>query len=101
MTIWFDVARVSVGVNVVLLLALVGIWGRNYAEFRSKHALGLAMFGAFLLAENAFSLYIYLLDPMLSGWFASEVPAIAWRGMMALHVLQTLGLLFLVWITWD
>jgi len=29
------------------------------------------------------------------------VPPIAWRGMMALHVLQTLGLLFLVWITWD
>jgi len=39
---------------------------------------------------------------MLSAWFASEaVPPIAWRGMMALHVLQTLGLLFLVWITWD
>ncbi|WP_144921359.1 hypothetical protein [Halorubrum salsamenti] len=101
MSLWFDVARIAVGVNVALLLALVWVWGRNYAQFRSKHALGLAMFGVFLLGENAFALYIYLVDPMLSVWFASDVPAIAWRGMMALHVLQTVGLLFLVWITWD
>ena len=102
MSLWFDVARAAAGVNVALLLALVWVWGRNYAEFRSKHALGLAMFGVFLLGENAFALYIYLLDPTLSSWFASEaVPAIAWRGMMALHVLQTAGLLFLVWVTWD
>ncbi|AZQ14647.1 hypothetical protein [Halorubrum sp. PV6] len=102
MSLWFDVARVAVGVNVVLLLALVWVWGRNYAQFRSKHALGLAMFGVFLLGENAFALYIYLVDPMLSAWFASEaVSPTAWRAMMALHVLQTAGLIFLVWITWD
>ena len=102
MSFCFDVARISAGLNVVLLLALVWVWGRNYAQFPSKHALGLAMFGVFLLGENLFALYIYLVDPMLSAWFASEaVPPIAWRGMMALHVLQTLGLLFLVWITWD
>jgi hypothetical protein len=102
MSIWFDVARASAAINVALLAALVWVWGRNYAKFRSKHALGLAMFGVFLLGENAFALYIYLVDPMLSAWFASEaVPAVAWRGMMAMHVFQTLGLAFLVWITWD
>jgi hypothetical protein len=102
MSIWFDVARASAAINVALLAALVWVWGRNYAQFRSKHALGLAMFGVFLLGENAFALYIYLVDPTLSAWFASEaVPAVAWRGMMAMHVLQTLGLAFLVWITWD
>ena len=102
MSIWFDVARASAALNVALLAALVFVWGRNYVTFRSKHALGLAMFGVFLLGENAFALYIYLIDPMLSSWFASDaVPADAWRGMMALHILQTFGLAFLVWITWD
>ena len=102
MSVWFDVARLSAGLNVVLLLALVWVWGRNYLQFRSTHTLGLVMFGGFLFGENALALYIYLVDPMLSAWFASEaVPPVAWRAMMTLHVLQTVGLSFLVWITWD
>ncbi|MCL9816928.1 hypothetical protein [Natronocalculus amylovorans] len=101
MSVWFDIARISAGLNIVLLGALLYIWGRNYVEFRSKHTLGLLLFALFLLAENALSLYIYVVDPTLSAWFASDVPAIAWRGMMALHVLETIGLTFLVWITWD
>ncbi|WP_101296751.1 hypothetical protein [Halegenticoccus soli] len=101
MSVWFDVARIATGLNVLFLLALSYVWVRNYAEFRSKHTLGLLMFSLFLLAENAFALYIYLVDPTLSGWFASEVPAIAWRGMMALHVLETVGVGFLLWVTWD
>jgi hypothetical protein len=101
MSLWFDIARLSAGINLVLLGALLAIWGRNYLEFRSKHALGLGMFALFLFAENALSLYIYIVDPTLSAWFSSDVPNIAWRGMMALHVLETAGLSFLVWITWD
>ncbi|PSP27719.1 hypothetical protein BRC65_04325 [Halobacteriales archaeon QH_2_65_14] len=101
MSLWFDIARLSAGVNLVLLGILLGIWGRNYLELRSKHALGLGMFALFLFAENAFSLYIYLVDPTLSAWFSSDVPNVAWRAMMALHVLETLGLAFLAWVTWD
>jgi len=101
MSLWFDIARVAAGVNVLLLAALLSVWGRNYLEFRSKHTLGLAIFAVFLLAENALSLYIYMVDPQLSAWFSSDVPDIAWRGIMALHVLETAGLAFLTWITWD
>jgi hypothetical protein len=101
MSVWFDVARVAAGVNVVLLSVLVVIWGRNYYQLRSKHSLGLAMFGCFLLAENAFSLYIYVFHDILSDWFATGVPTIAWKAMMALHVLEAVGIAFLVWITWD
>jgi hypothetical protein len=101
MSLWFDVARLAAGGNILLLGALLVVWGRNYIEFRSKHTLGLAMFGSFLLAENALGLYIYMVDPDLSAWFTSEVPVIAWQAMMALHVLETVGLLFLVWVTWD
>lgn len=101
MSVWFDVARIAAGVNVVLLSVLVIIWGRNYYQLRSKHSLGFLLFGSFLLAENAFSVYIYVFHDVLSEWFATGVPPIAWKGMMALHVLEALGVAVLLWITWD
>lgn len=99
--LWSTVARISVAINVLLLLGLGYVWARNYLQFRSKHTLGLFVFSVLLLAENAVSLYYYLLDPTLSAWFATQVPAIAWRAMMVLHVLETAALLFLTWVTWD
>jgi hypothetical protein len=101
MSLWFDVARVAAGLNILLLAVLLSIWGRNYLELRSKHALGLMVFAILLLLENVVALYIYLLDPTLSVWFSSAVPAIAWQGMMSLHLLETVGVAFLVWITMD
>lgn len=99
--LWPTVARISAVVNVLLLLGLGYVWARNYLQFRSKHTLGLFVFSLLLLAENACALYYYLLDPTLSAWFAAEVPGIAWRAMMLLHVLETVALLFLAWVTWD
>ncbi|WP_372911932.1 hypothetical protein [Salinigranum sp.] len=101
MSLWFDVARVAAGLNILLLAVLLFVWGRNYLDLRSKHALGLMVFAVLLLLENAVALYIYSLDPTLSVWFASAVPPIAWRGLMSLHVLETVGIGFLVWITMD
>ncbi|QIB75825.1 hypothetical protein GL213_03005 [Halogeometricum borinquense] len=101
MSIWFDVARVASALNVLLLLGLASVWARNYLEIRSKYPLGLLVFAVLLLAENALALYIYLVDPTLRDWFTTDVPAIAWRAMMLLHALETLGLLFLAWITFD
>lgn len=99
--LWPTVARISAAVNVLLLLGLGYVWARNYLQFRSKHTLGLFVFSLLLLAENVCALYYYLLDPTLSAWFAAEVPVIAWRAMMLLHVLETVALLFLAWVTWD
>jgi len=103
MSLWTDLARLAVGLNVVLLLALLFVWGRNYVQFRSKHTLGLFVFALFLFAENCLMLYTYFLDPTLSTWWYDEtkVPTIVWQAQMALNVLETLGIGFLVWITWD
>ncbi|WP_435347271.1 hypothetical protein [Haloarchaeobius sp. HRN-SO-5] len=103
MSIWVDLAKVSTVVNVCLLVALGYVWSRNYLRFRSKHTLGLLVFSAFLLAENALVLYYYMLDPMLSEWWHTEsmVPIVVWQTQMLLHVLETFGLAFLVWVTWD
>jgi hypothetical protein len=101
MSVWFDVARIAAGLNVVFLVLLVYVWGRNYADMRSKHTLGLLLFAVFLLLENALALYYYLADPTLSVWFSNDVPAIAWQAMMALHVFELFGLAFITWVTWD
>ncbi|WP_313692830.1 hypothetical protein [Halorarum halobium] len=98
---WSTVALAAAGLNVVLLAGLCVVWGRNYVRFRTKHPLGLVLFGLLLLAENATSLYYYAVDPTLSAWYATAVPPVVWRATMAVHVVETLAVGFLVWITAD
>jgi hypothetical protein len=100
MSIWVDLAKVSTGVNVLLLLVLGYIWGRNYLKFRSKHTLGLLIFSVFLLAENALVLYYYLVDPMLSAWWHDQI-SVVWQAQMVINGMQSFGLAFLVWVSWD
>jgi len=94
-------AQVAVGINILLLLGLCWVWGRNYYQLRSKHTLGMLVFAALLLAENGFSLYYYLVDPTLSAWFSTSVPDPAWQAMLLFHVLEMLALAFLSWVTFD
>jgi hypothetical protein len=101
MNIWVTVAQVAAGVNVVLLLVLTYVWGRNYAKFRSKHTLGLLVFALLLLAENVGVVYYYLVDPMLSDWWNSAVPDVVWQWQMAIHVVEAVALSFLAWTAWD
>ncbi|MFC6976095.1 hypothetical protein ACFQL1_17610 [Halomicroarcula sp. GCM10025709] len=101
MVVWVDLARVAVVVNMALLASLIFVWGRNYYRLRSKHTLGPLLFAVLLFGENALALYFYLLDPLLSVWFSSQVPAPAWQGMIALHVLESVALAVLALVTWD
>jgi hypothetical protein len=101
MSIWIDLARVATGVNLLLLAVLAFVWGRNYVRLRSKHTLGMLVFAALLFFENGFALYYYLVDPTLSAWFSTKVPAVAWRAMLLFHVLETVALVFLAWVTLD
>ena len=102
MGLWIDVTRAAAGLNVLLLLGLSYVWATNYLEFRSKHTLGLLVFGLLLLAENAMALYFFMLDPLLSAWFASDAMyEVAGNAMMLLRVLETVALCFLGWVTLD
>lgn len=93
MSALLDVARLAAAVNVLLLGGLLFVWGRNYLTIKSKHTLGAGVFAGFLLAENALALYYYVLGPVM--------PPPAVRAMMYLQVLETLGIGFLVYVTWD
>lgn len=98
-----DAMHVFSVLNVVLLLGLGYVWGRNFFQFRSKHTLGLLVFAILLLAENALALYLFVFYHDLTVWINSAklVPAIAQRAMLALRILEFVGIAFLTWVTWD
>jgi len=100
MALWVDVARIAIGLNLILLAALESVWIRNHLQVRSKQTLGLAAFGGFLFVENGFALYFYLFHPVLRVW-VTAVPTIAQIAMTTLRVLELGALVFLTWITWD
>jgi hypothetical protein len=88
-----DAARVAAGVNVLLLVVLIGIWGRNYMEIRAPLTLGSIVFGSLLLAENVVALYFYFTAPAM--------PTVAVEFMMLLQVLETAGIGALAYFTWQ
>ncbi|WP_135822673.1 hypothetical protein [Halostella litorea] len=100
MTLWYDVARVAIAVNLLLLLGLGYVWAGNYRRFRSKHALGLLLFAVMLFLENAVALYLYMLDPVMSAWMA-DVPVAPQRLLTLLRVFEAVALAFIAWVTWD
>ena len=100
MSLWLDVARVAAGLNVALLVGLGYVWGRNYRQLRSKHALGLLVFAGLLFVQNLLWLYLYNGNPQLKGWLYAGAP-LARQAVMGLCVLETAALGFLAWITLD
>ncbi|MFB6229488.1 MAG: hypothetical protein ABEH88_13240 [Halobacteriales archaeon] len=95
MSIWGDAAQVAAGINIAILLALCTVWARNYRQFRSKHALGLLVFGVLMLAENGLALYFLAIDPMLM------MEGVKQQAQTTLRLLMTAAFGFLAWITWD
>jgi predicted ferric reductase len=100
MGLWLNAASAATVVNILLLVLLVGIWARNYREFRSKHTLGFVVFGLLLLAENLLSFNYYVLDPQVASHLAAA-DSIAGRAMMTVQILELGAVVFLTWITWD
>ncbi|WP_458209334.1 hypothetical protein [Haladaptatus sp. NG-SE-30] len=98
MTLWLDVARTAAGVNLLLLLALGSVWLHNYRRHGAKHTLGLLVFAAFLLVENALWLYFYVFHPAFVGWFVNAGVDVQF-GMMLLCGFELVALAFLARIT--
>ena len=93
MSLMLDAARVAAGINVVLLVGLLWIWGRNYLEIRAPLTLGSILFGTLLLAENLVALYFYLTAPAM--------PTVAVEFMMVLQVLETAAIGAFAYFTWQ
>jgi hypothetical protein len=100
MGVWLTLAAGAAIVNAVVLLALTGVWVRNYRQFRSKHTLGLALFGVLLLVENLLALYVFAVHPGLHAWLANSAP-VAQTAMMLLRLCELAAIGFLAWVTFD
>ena len=99
MSVLLEVARGAAALNLLLLLVLVYVWGGNYRRHRADHTLGLLIFAAFLIFQNALWLYLYLFDPQFIRWFGrGDLPF--QLSIVGLCGLQTFALLALVRITW-
>jgi hypothetical protein len=99
MTLWLDLARVAAAGNLLLLAALGSVWLRNYRQHGAKHTLGLLVFAAVLVVQNALWLYFYAVHPKFIGWF-TNAGADVQAGVMLLCGLEFVALAFLARITW-
>ena len=97
------IVQVFAVLNIVLLAGLLYVWGSNWWQLRSKHTLGLVLFGTFLLLENAAAAYLFIMDPTLNEWITNSqaVPRPAQMTLAGLRLLEFGGLSFLTWVTWD
>lgn len=98
MALWFDVTRVVTALNLALAASLSVVWLRNYRQYRSNYLLGFLAFGAFLLAQNAYAINLFVLDPATSGWFA-EIPPRYNFALAVLAAFEFAALLALAWVT--
>jgi hypothetical protein len=103
MAVLIDAMRAFSALNVLLLLGLGYVWGRNFLQFRSKHTLGLLVFAVLLFAENALAIYFFVFHDTLTFWVTNPqlVPPPAQQAMLALRVFEFGGIAFLTWVTWD
>lgn len=91
---WVAVAATLAGLNVLLLLALTGVWADNYRRLRTGMVAGLVAFGVVMLVENAAALYFFFSMRMLYSGDPGVQQAVA-----VLRGLQTLALAFLTYVT--
>ncbi len=79
-------------VNIILLLALLFIYVRNYKAVKSKFCLGLILFVLVLLAHNIFAVYSELTFMDYCIFEGSKFP-------LTLNILEMLGIATLLYVT--
>ncbi|RLM53884.1 hypothetical protein DVK02_10675 [Halobellus sp. Atlit-31R] len=93
MSLMLDAARVAAAVNILLLVAVIGVWVNTYREIRAPFTLASIVFAGFLLAENVVALYFYFTAPAM--------PTVAVQVMMILQILETAGISVLAYVTYQ
>ena len=82
-------------INLAVLSLLLYVYARNYANIRSKFNLGLLLFSLLFFVENALILHLGIFQ-----WpaIASEIIVMH---MLVINIIQMLGLLVLLYVTWK
>ncbi len=79
-------------INVLLLIALIGVYGNGFRKTRAQFTAGLLFFAGMFLLQNLLALYSYVAMFM---YFASGVENL----VLAFTVAQTAGLVVLLWLS--
>ena len=80
-------------VNVAVVASVLYVYASNFGHLRSKLALGLIVFSSVLVLQNIAAAFMY--------WqLAQSYTAIVARPILLITVLETAGLLFLLWATY-
>ena len=82
------------GLNVVLTLALIYIYFKNHKLVKSKMTMGMLFFSVMFLIENALSLYFY--NSLLLQGITSITTF-----HLVVKFLEMMGLLVLLYVTWE
>jgi hypothetical protein len=83
-----------IGVNIILTMILFVIYSRNYRAIGSKMVLGLLFFAAAFLVENILNFIFY--NSLLNQGIYGVTTFIT-----AVSVLELIGLLVLLYVTWK
>ena len=87
-----DLAVIFAGLNTVVLVVLLVIYGRIAVKSRAVYSVGLVMFALFLLAQNLMTVLAYVVMSPLFG--QGSLPALS-----GISALEFVGLLVLAKIT--
>jgi len=91
--VWL-VDLVLAGAAGALVAGLLFVYGRQVRAAPTPFGWGLVIFGVFLLLQNLVALPVYWL------WAQEYGPELS-LPLMGIHGAQVVGLLALVWITWE
>ena len=94
MTPFLTVASALAGLNILLLAALIAVWGRNYREFRTPLTLGLLTFAVVLLIENLVAIGFFF----SSGMLYAAAPA-SQATVLVMRALQFVALAALTYVS--
>ena len=82
-------------INLVILSLLLYVYVKNYRITRSRFNLGLLMFSVLFFIENALILHLGLF------MWPELISEIVVTHLVIVNVIQTLGLLSLLYVTWK
>jgi len=86
------IAAVFSFINVLLLIALIGVYGNGFRKIRAEFTAGLLFFAGMFLVQNLLSLYSYVAMFM---YYAKDVENL----VLVFTVAQTAGLAVLLWMS--
>jgi hypothetical protein len=93
-TILMNLAIVIAGINILLILALLKVYLKNYREIPSTHTSGLLLFAGLFLIQNLVLLFYSF---TMAEIYAKGVGFF----LLVFAILQVVALTILNWISWK